>query len=208
MRFEEAPLPGVWAVAMERRGDERGWFARTYDGEEFRSRGMKLDIVQANASSNARAGTLRGMHFQRAPHAQAKLLRCTRGAVYDAIIDLRPASPTFKQWFQVELTEANRRIPEDLKVYSSFGDQARQARQESVRRPTVAGSRERSRGPQVADEPRRGLFKAALDKTSPRNADSVPLPLLILGGMALLLISAGAAGLVARRVRARRTPAG
>jgi hypothetical protein len=106
------------------------------------------------------------------------------------------------------LTEANRRIPEDLKVYSSFGDQARQARQESVRRPTVAGSGQRSRGPQVADEPRSGLFKAALDKTSPRNADSVPLPLLILGGMALLLIAAGAAGLVTRRVRARRATTG
>ena len=106
------------------------------------------------------------------------------------------------------LTEANRRIPEDLKVYSSFGDQARQARQESVRRPTVAGSGRRSGGPQVADEPRGGLFKAALDKTSPRNADSVPLPLLILGGMALLLIAAGAAGLVARRLRARRAATG
>jgi hypothetical protein len=107
------------------------------------------------------------------------------------------------------LTEARQRIPEDLKVYSSFDDQARQARQESIRRPASAGgSRERSRGPQVADEPRGGLFKAALDKTSPRNADSVPLPLLILAGMALLLIAAGAAGLVARRVRARRTAAG
>jgi hypothetical protein len=111
------------------------------------------------------------------------------------------------------LSEARQRIPEDLKVYSSFDDQARQARQESVRRPASAGSgsgsgtQEHSGGPQVADEPNHGLFKVALDKTSPRNADSVPLPLLILAGMALLLIAAGAAGLVARRVRARRAPA-
>jgi hypothetical protein len=113
------------------------------------------------------------------------------------------------------LSEARRRIPEDLKVYSSFDDQARQARQESVRRPASASSGSGSGsgssvgppGPQVADEPSGGPFQAALDKTSPRNADSVPLPLLILAGMALLLIAAGAAGLVARRVRARRTPA-
>jgi hypothetical protein len=106
------------------------------------------------------------------------------------------------------LSEARRRIPEDLLVYSSFDDQARQARQESGRRLATAGSgSQRPGGPQVSEEPSRGLFKVALDKTSPRNADSVPLPLLILGGMALLLIAAGAAGLVARRVRARRTAA-
>jgi hypothetical protein len=107
------------------------------------------------------------------------------------------------------ISEARKRIPEDLLVYSSFDDQARQARQESGRRLAAAGSGSaaRPRGPQVGDEPSRGLFKVALDKTSPRNADSVPLPLLILGGMALLLIAAGAAGLVARRVRARRAPA-
>jgi hypothetical protein len=106
------------------------------------------------------------------------------------------------------LSEARRRIPEDLLVYSSFDDQARQARQESGRRLATAGSgSQRPSGPQVSEEPSRGLFKVALDKTSPRNADSVPLPLLILGGMALLLIAAGAAGLVARRVRARRTAA-
>lgn len=106
------------------------------------------------------------------------------------------------------LSEARKRIPEDLLVYSSFDDQARQARQASGRRLAAAGSgSQRPSGPQVNEEPSRGLFKVALDKTSPRNADSVPLPLLILGGMALLLIAAGAAGLVARRVRARRAPA-
>jgi hypothetical protein len=104
------------------------------------------------------------------------------------------------------LSEARKRIPEDLKVYSSFDEQARQARQQSGRRLAAAGSgsAERPKGPQVAEEPSRGLFKVALDKTSPRNADSVPLPLLILAGLALLLIAAGAAGLVARRLRARR----
>jgi hypothetical protein len=106
------------------------------------------------------------------------------------------------------LSEARKRIPEDLKVYSSFDEQTRQARQQSGRRLATAGAGERPTGPQVGEDPSRGLFKVALDKTSPRNADSVPLPLLILGGLALLLIAAGAAGLVARRVRARRAPAG
>src|SRR5215213_1742378 len=102
---------------MERRGDERGWFARTFDAEEFRSRGMKLDIVQANASSNARAATLRGMHFQRAPHGEPKLVRCTRGAAWDVVVDLREDSPSYCRWFGIELSADNGQmlfIPEGL----------------------------------------------------------------------------------------------
>jgi hypothetical protein len=108
------------------------------------------------------------------------------------------------------LSEARSRLPEDVRVYSSFDDQVRRERQEIARRPASAGAsaRSRSRGPQLGDEPRRGLFKVALDKTSPRNADSMPLPLLILAGMALLLIAAGAAGLASRRIRARRARPG
>lgn len=108
------------------------------------------------------------------------------------------------------LNEARRRVPEDVKVYSSFDEQARQARQQTGRRLASAGgstTRERSGGPQVSESPDRGLFKQAFDKTTPRNADSVPLPLLILAGLALLLIAAGAAGLVARHIRARRASA-
>jgi dTDP-4-dehydrorhamnose 3,5-epimerase len=108
--FEETPLPGVWVVADERRGDERGWFARTFDLDEFRARGMELDPVQANASSNARAGTLRGMHFQTAPHEEPKLVRCTRGAVWDVAVDLRPGSPSFRSWFGAELSADNGRM--------------------------------------------------------------------------------------------------
>jgi len=107
VKFEETPLPGVWVVSLERRGDERGWFARTYDLDEFRSRGMTLDIVQANASSNAHAGTLRGMHFQTAPHEEPKLVRCTRGAAWDVVVDLRADSPSYRRWFGVELSDDN-----------------------------------------------------------------------------------------------------
>lgn len=107
------------------------------------------------------------------------------------------------------ISEARKHVPEDVAVYGSLDEQLTRERKELSRRPASAGStpRSRSSGPQLTDEPKRGLFKAAFDKTTPRNADSVPLPLLILAGLALLLISAGAAGLVARHLRARRAGA-
>jgi dTDP-4-dehydrorhamnose 3,5-epimerase len=98
MRLVETPLPGVLLVEQERLGDERGYFARTYDVADM------PPIVQMSTSFNARAGTLRGLHFQRDPHGESKLVRCTRGAIFDVAVDLRPRSPTLHGWFGVELT--------------------------------------------------------------------------------------------------------
>jgi dTDP-4-dehydrorhamnose 3,5-epimerase len=107
MKFHETPLPGVWLIEPERIGDERGWFARTFDAEEFRARGMNPDVVQCNASFNARRDTLRGMHYQTAPHGESKLVRCVRGAIFDVAVDLRRGAETFCQWHGVELSAEN-----------------------------------------------------------------------------------------------------
>jgi len=103
MRFSETSLPGVWTIELEELGDERGWFARTFDVKEFRARGMNPTVAQCNASFNAGRGTLRGMHYQAEPHGESKLVRCVRGAIFDVAIDLRPDSPTYCRWFGVEL---------------------------------------------------------------------------------------------------------
>ena len=108
MIFIATKLPGAFVIEPQRFEDERGFLARAWSAHQFAERGLSAPFAECNISYNRRRGTLRGMHFQRAPHAQAKLLRCTRGAVYDVIIDLRPESPTFKQWLSIELTEANR----------------------------------------------------------------------------------------------------
>jgi dTDP-4-dehydrorhamnose 3,5-epimerase len=105
MRFEELPLASAFVVLPERHCDARGWFARTFCRDEFATRGLIADFVQCSTSFNARSGTLRGMHFQRAPHAETKLVRCTRGAVFDVLLDLRPGSATFRCWHAVELSE-------------------------------------------------------------------------------------------------------
>jgi dTDP-4-dehydrorhamnose 3,5-epimerase len=99
--LHETPLEGLLMVEPERLADARGWFARTFDVAELGP------IVQMSASYNARAGTLRGVHFQNDPHAEDKLVRCTRGAVFDVAVDLRPGSPTLHRWHGVELSEDN-----------------------------------------------------------------------------------------------------
>ena len=109
MIFQETPLPGAFVIEPERFEDERGFFARTWCRREFAERGLSTELAQCNTSFNTRQGTLRGMHFQVAPHAETKLVRCTRGAIYDVIIDLRPDSPAYRRWFAVELTAANLR---------------------------------------------------------------------------------------------------
>ena len=117
MIFTETPLAGAFVIQIERVSDERGSFARTFDAEEWRSRGLNPEVAQCSVSFNARNGTLRGMHYQADPWAECKLVRCTRGAIYDVVIDLRSASPTFSRWFGVELTEENDRllyVPEGL----------------------------------------------------------------------------------------------
>lgn len=103
MKLVPTPLPGAYVVKLEPIGDERGWFARTFDAAAFAELGLDASVVQCNASFNERAGTLRGMHFQAEPHGEPKLVRCTRGAVYDVIVDLRADSTAFRQWFGIEL---------------------------------------------------------------------------------------------------------
>jgi dTDP-4-dehydrorhamnose 3,5-epimerase len=117
MRFLPTPLDGAWLIELDLLGDERGWFARTFDADEFLARGMNPEIAQCNASFNARRGTLRGLHYQAEPHGESKLVRCVRGAVFDVAVDLRPASATYRRWHGAELSAENRLafyIPEGL----------------------------------------------------------------------------------------------
>jgi len=107
MKFTELPLAGAYLIELDRRTDERGYFARSFCVQEFSDHGLPTAVVQCNVSFNLARGTLRGMHFQRAPMAEAKLVRCTRGAIYDVIIDLRQGSPTCCRWYGAELTEEN-----------------------------------------------------------------------------------------------------
>ena len=110
MRFIETELKGAIIVEPELIEDDRGFFARAWCKKEFEQHELLMDLVQCNISFNRRKGTLRGMHFQVAPNEESKLVRCTRGAIYDVIIDLRPYSPTFKKWISVELTAENRKM--------------------------------------------------------------------------------------------------
>jgi dTDP-4-dehydrorhamnose 3,5-epimerase len=115
MIFQEAKLGGVFEICLERNVDERGFFARSWCSREFEQRKLNPNLVQCSISFNSRKGTLRGMHYQADRYAEAKLVRCTKGAIYDVAIDMRPHSTTFKQWIGTELTAANRRalyIPE------------------------------------------------------------------------------------------------
>ena len=115
MIFTETKLHGAFTIDLERREDSRGFFARGFCQNEFRAHGLKSVIAQANIAFNHKMGTLRGMHFQFPPAAETKLVRCTRGAILDIIVDLRPESPTYLQHIAVELSEDNCRalyVPE------------------------------------------------------------------------------------------------
>lgn len=115
MLFTETLLRGAFIIDLEKRTDSRGFFARTFCRREFEEHGLSPDVVQCNTSFNHRAGTLRGMHYQLPPSCEAKLVRCTSGAIYDVIIDIRPDSPTRGRHVGVELTAENRRalyVPE------------------------------------------------------------------------------------------------
>jgi dTDP-4-dehydrorhamnose 3,5-epimerase len=115
MLFIETELNDAYIVDIERREDNRGFFARTWAVDEFERAGLNSRVVNVNMSYNHTRGTVRGMHFQKAPYAEVKLVRCVRGAIVDVIVDLRPESPTYKRWIGVELTAENRRalyVPE------------------------------------------------------------------------------------------------
>lgn len=107
MKFTHSPLPGAYVVDIEPMGDERGFFARMWCREEFQALGLSTVVEQSSISFNRKKGTLRGMHYQAAPHEEVKLVRCTRGAIYDVILDLRKESLAFCRWFAVELTAEN-----------------------------------------------------------------------------------------------------
>lgn len=110
MKFIETPLPGVWVIEIEPVADERGFFARTFCRREFEARGLNPNLAQCSVSFNYKAGTLRGMHWQAEPHEEDKLVRCTMGRIFDVALDLRRDSPTFKQWFGIELSAGNRKM--------------------------------------------------------------------------------------------------
>lgn len=109
MIFTPTPIPGAWIVDIEPREDARGFFARSWCREEFARHGLDARLVQCSISFNRHRHTLRGMHFQAAPHEEPKLVRCTRGRMWDVALDLRRDSPTFRRWHGVELTAENRR---------------------------------------------------------------------------------------------------
>ena len=108
MIFLETPLAGAFVIDIEPHEDERGFFARTFCKEEFEALGLDATVVQSSVSFNRQTGTLRGMHYQAPPHEETKVVRCTAGAIYDVIIDMRPLSPTFVQWHGVKLSAENR----------------------------------------------------------------------------------------------------
>ena len=115
MHFTETALPGAYIIDVQAHTDERGFFARGFCADEFTRHGLNPVVAQTNLSHNARAGTLRGMHYQVPPAPEAKLVRCVRGAIHDVIVDMRPDSPTRLQWVGVDLTAQNNRalyVPE------------------------------------------------------------------------------------------------
>jgi dTDP-4-dehydrorhamnose 3,5-epimerase len=110
MKFTETALKGAFIIDIEKREDARGFFARTYCAREFAVHGLPEQMVQTNMSLTRSQGTLRGMHYQVQPHAEDKLVRCMQGAIWDAIVDIRPESPTYCQWIGVELSDTNGRM--------------------------------------------------------------------------------------------------
>ena len=109
MRFTAAPLTGAYVIDLDRAEDDRGFFARTFCAAEFADHGLVAPVNQCSVSFNAHRATLRGLHFQAAPHDEEKLVRCTSGAIYDVIVDIRPQSRTLHQWWGTELSADNRR---------------------------------------------------------------------------------------------------
>jgi dTDP-4-dehydrorhamnose 3,5-epimerase len=110
MMFRGTKIPGVFEISLELKRDDRGFFARSWCQKEFEDHGLEPKLVQCNISLNTRKGTLRGMHYQAPPFPETKLVRCTQGAVYDVVLDLRPQSPTCREWIAVTLTAENRNM--------------------------------------------------------------------------------------------------
>jgi dTDP-4-dehydrorhamnose 3,5-epimerase len=109
VRFTPLDFAGVWLIEQERRTDHRGFFARAWGADELRAEGLSTAIEQVNIGFSVKKGTVRGMHLQTAPHSEVKVIRCTRGAAYDVVVDLRPSSPTFCRWLGIEIDAAGGR---------------------------------------------------------------------------------------------------
>ena len=142
MKFYATPLEGAFTIDLEKRGDDRGFFARFFCEREFEAAGIAFPIVQINNSLTEKAGTLRGMHYQLPPAAEIKVVRCIRGALYDVIIDLRPDSPTYRQW-QGHVLDADARTMVFVPVGCAHGYQALEDDAEvtyQVSHPYVPGS--------------------------------------------------------------------
>jgi len=110
MIFEETPLRGAYVIEPEKISDHRGFFARVWCKKELQRHGLNSELSQSNIGFSHVKGTLRGLHFQKPPHAESKIVRCTRGSIFDVIVDLRPESPTYKRWFGIELSDENRKM--------------------------------------------------------------------------------------------------
>jgi dTDP-4-dehydrorhamnose 3,5-epimerase len=110
VKIREAGLPGLFVVDIERRPDERGYFARTFCAREFSAAGLPDQFVQSSVSVNSKKGTVRGLHFQRAPSSEGKLVSCIRGRIFDVAVDIRPGSPTYRRWAGFELDEESKRL--------------------------------------------------------------------------------------------------
>jgi len=110
MKFTKTNISDLYIIEIEKKEDSRGYFARTFCKKEFASQDLQTDFVQSNIAHSDSKGTLRGMHYQKSPHSETKIVRCTRGSLYDIAIDLRPGSPTFKKWFGTELSDSGNKM--------------------------------------------------------------------------------------------------
>ncbi|MBI4191158.1 MAG: dTDP-4-dehydrorhamnose 3,5-epimerase [Betaproteobacteria bacterium] len=137
MKFHDTGLPGALIVELEPSQDERGAFTRLWDHDEFQRHGLPAGIDQCSSAYNKARGTLRGMHYQVAPHEESKVVICVAGAMYDVIVDLRPASPTYKRWFAAELSADNSRA---LYVPAGFAHGYQTLRDHSTVHYLIAGS--------------------------------------------------------------------
>ncbi len=179
MRFTPTPLAGAFVIELEPHGDERGFFARSFCQEEFRAHGLEPVIAQCNVSFNRRRGTLRGLHYQVAPHREAKVVRCTRGAIWDVIVDLRASSATRHRWFAAELSGENRRAlyvpPGCAHGFQTLADESEVLYQMSALHHPESARGVRWDDPQLAlPWPVREAILSARDRAFPALAEAEP----------------------------------
>lgn len=173
MKFLETALMDTFLIEPERLADERGFFARVWCQDEFARRGLNPRLSQCSISFNRLRGTVRGMHYQVAPHEEAKVVRCTRGAIYDVVVDLRPESPTFRHWISADLTAENRHalyVPERC----GHGFQTVDDATEVSYQISVPYNAEAARGVRWDDAAFRIVWPLAVSAISPRDQQYPP----------------------------------